>query len=505
MGRRAHRHRRRTSPVLAGAARRARPHRVDSCGGARDPRPLGRLDGAVAIGTVPEDAESEPESVIDVGRAPAPVLSTGLFDYRRTPRVIAATANASQLGVAVDPVLQFIGPESCAAVTVDGAVVTSANPDLPVIPASTQQLLTASAALDILGPDSTFTTSVAAAPIVDGVVDGDVYLVGGGDPLLTSDDFPIADDPLPVTSPTSFDTLANGLVAAGVSTIRGSVVGDGSRYDDEFVIDEWGDGVAFDEAGPYDALLVNDSRIAGRFEREEDPNLGAAAEFVRLLEARGIRVDGGPDVGTAPADASVVATVESVPMSDVVAEMLLTSDNNTAEMLVKEMGLVAGGAGTRSAGLNAMFDSLESQGVSMDGVVLRDGSGLSARNRVTCSAVLDVLHLARGGPIDAGLPLAAISGTLADEFRDSPMVGRLRAKTGTLANPPVESDPPAVKALAGYVDPVSGPGPGTIEFVLIANTPDVTDQNTYRPLWKALGERFATYPSGPAADSLGPR
>jgi D-alanyl-D-alanine carboxypeptidase/D-alanyl-D-alanine-endopeptidase (penicillin-binding protein 4) len=85
------------------------------------------------------------------------------------------------------------------------------------------------------------------------------------------------------------------------------------------------------------------------------------------------------------------------------------------------------------------------------------------------------------------------------------MVGRLRAKTGTLDNAPIEIDPPAVKALAGYVDPRDGPGEGTIQFVLIANTPEVTDEGIYRPIWKALGERFATYPSGPPPDSLAPR
>ncbi len=169
------------------------------------------------------------------------------------------------------------------------------------------------------------------------------------------------------------------------------------------------------------------------------------------------------------------------------------------------MGVVTSGTGTRAAGLDAMFRSLEAQGVPMEGVELRDGSGLSTTNRVTCDAVLRVLQLGRGGPLDAGLPIAAFSGTLADEFLDGPMVGRLRAKTGTLNNPPVEIDPPAVKALAGYVDPREGPGPGTIEFALIMNTPDVTDEAIYQGIWKALGERFATYPSGPPPESLEPR
>ncbi|MCH9838136.1 D-alanyl-D-alanine carboxypeptidase [bacterium] len=458
------------------------------------------LDGGLAVDGVAAEALSG----VDVPDL-APELSTTILDYRRAPVIVASAASAAELRAAVDPVLAFIGEQSCAAVAVDGVAVTSLYAELPVIPASSQKLLVALAALEVLGPDFTFTTSVAVPPLNNGVVDGDIYLIGGGDPLLTSDDYPVGDDSLPVITPTSFDVLADGLVDAGVTRIRGTVIGDGTRYDDEFVIDEWADGVAFNDAGPYDALLVNDARVRFRSGRQDDPNEAAAREFVRLLSDRGIRVDNGWGSGVASTLVPVVATVRSVPMSDVVTEMLMTSDNNTAEMLVKEMGVATSGAGTRAAGLDAMFRSLESQGVPMAGVELRDGSGLSTANRVTCDAVLTVLQVGAGGPLDEGLPVAALSGTLADEFLDGPMVGRLRAKTGTLNNPPVELDPPAVKALAGYVDPRAGIGPGTIEFVVIVNTPEVTDESVYQPLWAALGERFATYPTGPSPDLLRPR
>ncbi len=63
----------------------------------------------------------------------------------------------------------------------------------------------------------------------------------------------------PVISPTSLDALADSVVAAGVTEVTGGVVGDGSRYDDEFFAPGWGDGVAGLEAGPYDALLANDA------------------------------------------------------------------------------------------------------------------------------------------------------------------------------------------------------------------------------------------------------
>ncbi|WP_040494687.1 D-alanyl-D-alanine carboxypeptidase/D-alanyl-D-alanine endopeptidase [Ilumatobacter nonamiensis] len=463
------------------------------------------LRGAVVPeSTVPGDDPVGAED--DTGSGTAPVLATGVLDYRRTPAPIAAEASAAELGRAVDPLLGFIGPESCASVAVDGVVATSSNPNLPVIPASNQKLLVALAALDVLGADHTFTTTVNAPPPSDGEIEGDIYLIGGGDPLLTSSDYPVAEfDSLPVTTPTPFESLADDLVAAGVTRVRGAVVGDGTRYDDEFVVPGWAEGIAYNDAGPYDALMVNDSRVAGNDGGESDPNEAAAQEFVRLLDDRGIQVDNGWTSGAAGPDVPVVATITSAPLSDVVIEMLLNSDNNTAEMLVKEIGVADSATGTRGAGLDAMVRSLEAQGVPLDGVVLRDGSGLSAANRVTCAAVLEVLQAGQGGPIDAGLPIAGVTGTLSDEFQDSPMLGRLRAKTGTLDNPPVEEDPPAVKALAGYVDPVAGPGPGTIQFVLIANSPDVTDVETYRGLWSVLGERLATYPAGPTTDSLGPR
>ncbi len=465
------------------------------------------LDGSPA--TEASDDESDGSGgAADVATAP---LGTPVLSFRRTPDVVATSLSVSRLRLAVDPVLSFIGERSCAAVSVGGVPVTSVRSDLAVIPASNQKLLVAIAALEILGPDHVFTTSVAVPAAVDGEVDGDVYLVGGGDPLLTSDDFPLDDDRLTVASPTSLDVLADAIAAAGITRIRGAVVGDGSRYDDEFVIDEWADGVAFEEAGPYDALLVNDSLVLGGSSRQDDPNEAAAREFARLHDERDIRVDAGVDSGTASADVTVLAEVRSVPLSDVVGEMLLTSDNNTAEMLLKELGVAGSGEGTRTAGLNAMTQALDSLGVPMTGVSPRDGSGLSNQNRVTCAALLRIIQLGSGGPIDSALPVAGGSGTLASEFQDSAITGRLRAKTGTLNNEPFDADPPAVKALSGYVDP-PGAGDGdregdgaTIEFVLVSNAADISIPDVYRPLWQALGVAFATHPAGPAADSLGPR
>ena len=450
------------------------------------------------------DTGSDGPASADSGDGPsvATPLVTPLVDYRRTPRQIVVVSDANRLADAMAPMMTFVGDESCVAVSVDGRLVTARNAATPVIPASTQKLLVAAVALEVLGPEYRFTTTVSALPAVDGVIDGDLFLVGGGDPLLTADDFPIADDRYPAFATTSLDRLADAVVGSGVTTVRGSVVGDGTRYDDQWVIASWADGVALVDAGPYDALLVNDARILGRSSRQNDPNEAAAREFVRLLQARGVQVNGGWESGVADSAAAPIGSVESAPLSAVVAEMLTTSDNDTAEMLVKELGVADSGQGTLAGGLNVIDRTLRSWGVPMDGVRLVDGSGLSASNRVTCAALLAVLDRASATALREGLPVAGRTGTLAEEFLGSPMEGRMVAKTGTLGNPPADEQPPAVKALAGYLDASDG---RTLGFALVQTGPDITEEERYRALWLALGDRLATYPAGADMEAVGPR
>jgi D-alanyl-D-alanine carboxypeptidase/D-alanyl-D-alanine-endopeptidase (penicillin-binding protein 4) len=390
------------------------------------------------------------------------------------------------------------------ALSVDGYDSGSANADVIVLPASTEKLVVAAVALELLGEAFTFTTRVVGPAPVGGVVTGDVYVVGGGDPLLSGDWYATSNlERYPVFNATSFDALADGLVAAGVTRIDGRVLGDGTRYDDEFFAPGWGAGVAGLEGGPYDALMANDARVLGDELRSDDPTDAAAREFARLLAERDVDVSGGTGVGQAPADATELASIQSLPLPAVLNEMLANSDNNTAELMVKEIGLSAGGVGTRDAGLAAMTSTLASWGLDMTGVVLADGSGLSLDNRITCPIMLAVLQRTGfEGPIGQGLAVAGQTGTLVDVFTESDVAGRLRGKTGTLNNPPFNEDPPAVKALAGYLPVVGG---GAVEYVMILNGPTISDQSEYRPLWDQLVELLATYPSAAGPDVLGPR
>ena len=94
----------------------------------------------------------------------------------------------------------------------------------------------------------------------------------------------------------------------------------------------------------------------------------------------------------APAGAPSVSTLQSRPLSELIGELLTTSDDNTAELLLKEIGATAGGAGTRPAGLAVVQAKLGEWGIPLDGINLVDGSGLDRGDRLTCSALQAVLR-----------------------------------------------------------------------------------------------------------------
>ncbi|MDQ3739146.1 MAG: D-alanyl-D-alanine carboxypeptidase [Actinomycetota bacterium] len=450
------------------------------------------------------DEEPEALDLVPVGAPGAPIdpLRTGLLSWRRLPALVAEDTNLAQFRDEASRFADTLGGRSCVMVSLDGTAVANKAADRAVIPASSMKLLVGAVALEVLGREHVFTTTLVGTVEGNAVI-GDLTLVGGGDPLLTSEAFPTENDGLGVFNETSLDDLVDQLAQAGVTSISGDVVGDGSRYDDEFYAPDW---VAADrgvEAGPVDALLVNDARVTGQDARSENPSLGAAQELAATLRSRGITVGGGAATGTAADGASELASVESVALPGVVAEMLTTSDNNTAESLLKELGHSEGPPGTRQAGLAVVRQQLKEWGADLSSTTLTDASGLSVTNLVPCSVIHTVLvRSGHADDLESGLPLAGESGALSDVFVGTPVEGRLAAKTGTLANAPFDADPPAAKGLAGYL---SVRGGGRIEFTLLLNGPTVNDEANYRPVWDDMVAALASFPSGPRAGELGPR
>lgn len=454
---------------------------------------------AVALGQLWRWAEARvPVAGTDEVEVIQPVLpaalTTPVLSVRRAPQTLAGLASEATLLSALSSVGQFVDDASCLVVQVGGRVVFDDGGDTPVTPASNQKLITGAVALELLGPDYTFTTSLLGT-VVNGVVTGDLYFLGGGDPLLSTAAYPpsIAKDaPINVTP---LETLVNNLVAAGVTGVQGSVIGDESRYDAERFVPSWSADIQAQEAGPLSALMVNDAtREVGTIRRYREPAVGAATDLIALLKAAGITVRGSAKAGITPAGTPGIAEVQSQPLSAIVGEMLTTSDDNTAELLLKEMSVhVANIAGTRLGGIDVIARTLLTWGVDTSRIALIDGSGLDSGNVVTCNTLLQVLtHQPLEGPIGAGLAVAGQTGTLQDFFLGSSVEGRLHAKTGTLTN---------AKALTGYIETPAG----TITFSLVLDTPGVGAGDAYLPIWAQLGEVLGAYPSGPNIDLLQPR
>lgn len=429
------------------------------------------------------------------------------------PTPTVPPAGGSGPAVAVDPalltgldgVVALSPPESCLRVDISRATVFRHQADRPLIPASTQKVVVGQVALDRLGADHRFRTRVLGAAPVDGVVTGDVALVGGGDPLLTTATYAFvrrtADQPL-----TFLDGLADALVAAGVRRITGRIVADDSRYDALRTVPSWPERYQSEnQIGPIGALTVDDgfrldppadgSDTAPVRRRVDDPARHAADQLNALLFARGVAVDGGTAVGPAPPDVRELAGIDSAPLGDVVRQMLEESDNGTAELLTKELGVQAGTGGSTASGTAAIVARAGELGIPTAGTVMADGSGLDRGNRSSCDALVATLGASGGvdGAIGARLPVAGRTGTLRDRFLGTPAQGRLRAKTGSLNS---------VTALAGFVTMSDG---RTATFAYIANGPQAEDPRRGQDFLGALlGQYEQVCDEGPVPPLVAP-
>jgi D-alanyl-D-alanine carboxypeptidase/D-alanyl-D-alanine-endopeptidase (penicillin-binding protein 4) len=320
--------------------------------------------------------------------------------------------------------------------------------------------------------------------------------VGGGDPLLASQWYPddAALNRYPQQPATSLEALAQAVVDAGVLQIGGNLVGDASRYDAELYVPTWPIGFRAVEGGPIAGLVVNDATVNSTRTKTTDPAGGAAQEFLRLLQERGVTIAGAPTGGTTPNGLPVVASVSSAPLSAIVGELLRNSDNNTAEMLLKEIGFASRQSGTRAAGVTTVMERLAAWGVPLQGFNMVDGSGLSRENKVACSTFMSLLgRYAPGETIVSALAVAGQTGTLDQYFVGTSIENRLVAKTGSLSD---------VKGLIGYL-PVEGGS--LIRFVVLLEATGVDEPSAFVPIWEELlGEAIGSYPSGPIADQLLP-
>ncbi len=431
-------------------------------------------------------------------------LATPVLSARRVPRSLQIPIADDALRPTIDAVIAGSPPDTCVVVTNDGRIIGEQNAENPLIPASNEKIVTTALALDLFGPEHTFTTELrTSAAITDGVLAGDLYLVGGGDPFLSTDDWWAQFDTQDARFHTRLESLADQLVATGITSIEGSLLGDESLFDSART-GPWATRLIDSrQSGPLSALAVNEgfqswpAVFEGSFFPRvptDDPPSHAAAVFARLLGERGIAVSS-TGAGLAPPEAATLTQISSPPLSELVTHVNTYSNNFGAEILLKHIGLARSGVGSTEAGAAAMTAMLDERGLATTGTVLTDGSGLGENTRVTCRLLSSLLMAAGTDSVLAdSLSIGGVRGSLIGRHVGTAATGNVYAKTGTLNN---------VTALSGIVHSPVEPGTSLV-FAYIANGELAGQDEVLRGLQEPFVEGLATYPAGPSLASLLP-
>lgn len=282
-------------------------------------------------------------------------------------------------------------------------------------PASTMKIITAITALDRLGGDYMFTTRLCyTGKIQNGKLTGDLYCVGGFDPLITDDDIK--------------DMVAR-LYEMGVDTLCGYIYADRSMKETL----DWGEGWCWDDDNPTLSPLLIDKKDV------------FISRLVQQLDALGIFVDAPADYGTLPKQAKQLC-VRTHPLTDVLGPMMKNSDNLFAEAMFYQLGASTGAQPAKASHCRqVMLKTLQKAGVRGQ-YKIADGSGLSLYNYVTPDLLTRLLVYAyrQSGIIRhlySSLPVSGEDGTLKSRMKDTPAYLNIRAKTGTVTG---------ISSLAGY-------------------------------------------------------
>lgn len=385
-----------------------------------------------------------------------------------------------------------------------GEVFYEKNASHRFTPASNMKLLTAAAALHILGPYYRFKTSLYAdSSFVSDTIPGNLYLRAGGDPDFTYQDL---------------NRMVANLELLDIKGVNGDIVVDPTEFDADHRGPGWmWDDVPYWYASPVSAMTLNDNcvvvhivpgRSAGDTVRVridpptryvsvkvgaltlqqdsvtapikvtrrwktgenvieiegsvpagslpqshvitvENPPLYAGTVLKELIEARGIRFQGRVKVDTIPPDTLLLSVHRSRPLYETVRNLLKYSDNLTAELLVKKLSShTTDSAGTWESGLRIVKTFLQGEaGVDTTTLIMADGSGVSRYNLLSPVHLVQLLAWVHGNfkifpEFSSSLPIGGGDGTLSSRMKTDTVRDRTRAKTGTLQG---------VSSLSGYL------------------------------------------------------
>lgn len=384
------------------------------------------------------------------------------------------------------------------------------------MPASNMKLVTLAVAAERLGWTFEYDTRLEAlGTIADGALDGDLVVVGGGDPSITGQDYGQA--PL-------FSEWADALIQAGIRRVNGRLIGDDRLFDRDGLGAGWSwDYLTAAYAAPSSALSYNENAIVvrvspaatvgatavidaapaghgltirnavatgaadsparveiarplgqttltvtGSIPLGSKPIVRGAAvpnptrffvEGLRLaLAGRGISVAGGAcaieDASPGPAAGTprVIAIRSSPPLSALAGYFLKVSQNFYADMLLKTIGRASGGPGSVAQGVASVRETIGRWGIAPDEIVMNDGSGLSRYDYLTADAVVGVLRHVWQDERLRGPFVAA----LPVAGRDGTLDTRMR---GTVLDDRVEAKTGTlanVRSLSGYLETTTG-------------------------------------------------
>lgn len=317
--------------------------------------------------------------------------------------------------------------------------------------ASNTKIFTTATALARLGPGHRLRTRLYADGRLDGngTLHGSLYLRGGGDPSLGTDEFLSR---YLAGAGSSIEKLAAKAKRAGIRWVTGRLYGDDGVFDrlrgvadSGYATSPW--------IGPLSGLSFNAGFTSPSLSRfSSDPAKLATKTLGRALRARGIALKEQIGMKRTPASARkrLIARQVAPDMAWMARVTNLNSNNFFAEMTLKNVGAAVRKDGTTAGGAKVIKRYAKSQGVKVHPV---DGSGLTVTNRSSPKGVVRLLMRARKKPwgeafVDS-LPVAGRDGTLASRMRGSAAEGRCHAKTGTLTG---------VSALSGYCFNASGRG-----------------------------------------------
>lgn len=395
-------------------------------------------------------------------RRPARKLPATLVAMLATTLVLlvgaAPAAQAASLPVRLSAAVGASGVSSTTSVVAwdhsAQRIIYQHLPNRALAPASNMKLFTSAAALRGLGPEHRFTTTVAlSGRQVGDVWRGDVYLVGGGDPTLSTRTFALR---YLNGQGANIGMLVLPLRFRGIKAITGRLIVVEDFLDRQRYVRGWKPEFRYNEVPALGGLTVNQSYSGERLGTysSREPAIFAGGIYRDLLRRNGITVRGDTRIGRLPSYATQAGHVLSPPLRLIVRHMNQHSDNFYAEILLKDIGRVLAGPG-RGTTVNGAFAAerqLNQMGLRTTPLNWVDGSGLAYGNRVTGRLMSDLLNIGIqqrpwGVRWWESFAVSGGTGTMRGRMTTWPWRGRVRGKTGTLSH---------ASALSGYSTRLSG-------------------------------------------------